>query len=204
MITCRFCNKELNDDDFYTRETGIKRTECKICSAVKHKTNYNNNKELRKSKMKLYYSLNRENVLKKKRIYKQENKDRIKEYEKKHNKERYKTDSLFLLSRRIRALVSMSLKEKGYKKNSKTEKLIGISLQEFFQYLGEKPSLNCHLDHICPCSQAQNEDELIKLQHYTNFRWLSAEDNMYKSDRCTPEGINMCHILLNRDWIDEQ
>lgn len=171
---------------------------------LKCKRNYNKNKELHKNKMKLYYLANREDILEKKRTYKQENKDKIKEYEKKHSIERYKNDSLFLLCRRIRSLVSMSLKEKGYKKNSKIEIIIGIPLQKFFQYLGEKPSPNSHLDHICPCSQAQNEEELIKLQHYTNFRWLSAEENMYKSDRWIPEGEEMCRILLNRDWKHEQ
>jgi hypothetical protein len=203
MKECRICKKELNDDNFHSREDGVKRTECKSCAAFRCKTNYNNNKELRRTQQKQYYRKNREQLLNKKRIYKKQNKDKINQYEKKHNKKRFKNDSLFLIRKRIGSLICMSLKEKGFKKKSKTEKLIGISLQEFFQFLGEKPSLNAHLDHICPCAQAQNEEELIKLQHYTNLRWLSAEENLYKSNNWTPEGEEMCRILLNRDWIHE-
>ena len=65
-----------------------------------------------------------------------------------------------------------------------------------------KPEGNIHLDHICPCAQAQNEEELIKLQHYSNFQWLPAEDNLKKYDSKTPDAEQKCIELLNREWIE--
>ena len=53
-------------------------------------------------------------------------------------------------------------------------------------------------DHICPCAQAETEEELIKLQHYLNIR--PYKDNLVKSDNKTPEGDDMCRLLLGREW----
>ena len=102
----------------------------------------------------------------------------------------------------ISSLINSSLRCKGFKKNSKTSQLLNCSIQEFQTYLGSKPDGNIELDHICPCGQANNEEELIKLQHYSNFRWLTAEENIQKSDNKTPEAEEMCIKLLGRNWID--
>jgi hypothetical protein len=40
-----------------------------------------------------------------------------------------------------------------------------------------------HFDHIIPVSSAKNEEELIKLNHYTNFQPLWAEENLSKSNK---------------------
>ena len=40
-----------------------------------------------------------------------------------------------------------------------------------------------HLDHIIPVSIATSEEEIIKLNHYTNFQPLWAEDNIIKSNK---------------------
>jgi hypothetical protein len=40
-----------------------------------------------------------------------------------------------------------------------------------------------HLDHIYPVSLAKDEQELIKLNHYTNFQPLWAIENMSKGNK---------------------
>ena len=40
-----------------------------------------------------------------------------------------------------------------------------------------------HLDHIIPISSAKNEEDIIKLNHYTNFQPLWAIDNLTKGNR---------------------
>ena len=47
------------------------------------------------------------------------------------------------------------------------------------------------------------KQELLKLQHYSNLRWLPASDNMYKSDKWTPDGASICKQLLGREWNNE-
>ena len=37
-----------------------------------------------------------------------------------------------------------------------------------------------HLDHIIPLAIAKTEEEIIKLNHYTNFQPLWAIDNLKK------------------------
>ena len=94
------------------------------------------------------------------------------------------------------------MKRQGFSKKSKTASLLGCSFEELQIHLGLKQECNYELDHICPCAQAQNEEELIKLQHYSNFRWLSAEENGAngKWNKWTPEGEELCRKLLGREW----
>ena len=61
------------------------------------------------------------------------------------------------------------------------------------------------IDHICPCNQAQTEEELIKLQHHKNLRPMithGPDGNFAKSDNKTEEAQKLCLELLERDWID--
>ena len=40
-----------------------------------------------------------------------------------------------------------------------------------------------HIDHIIPLATANNEEEVLKLCHYTNLQLLKPEDNMSKQDK---------------------
>lgn len=40
-----------------------------------------------------------------------------------------------------------------------------------------------HLDHIIPLATAETEEEIIRLNHYTNFQPLWAFDNLSKGSK---------------------
>ena len=113
-----------------------------------------------------------------------------------------KIDYQFFLRCSLARLISTSLSRHKYTKKSRTFELLGCEYEFFMLYLGDKPKGDYHLDHICPCKQAKNEEELIKLQHYSNLRWLPARDNLQKQAAKTKAGEYKCKQLLKRDWID--
>lgn len=79
----------------------------------------------------------------------------------------------------------------GYSKKSKTQEILGCSFEFFKEYIesmfvegmtwynhGE-----WHLDHKIPISWSETEEDLIKLNHYTNFQPLWSHDNLSKGNR---------------------
>lgn len=184
----------------------------------RHKEYYIKNKdkirEKRKEYHKSFYLKNQDRLKLQTKNYRDSNRSRIKEAQSNYhnnpinkqkinnrNKNRRKKDPLFALRSGVSCLIKAALTNSGYSKKSKTAQLLGCSYEDFLAYLGPKPDGDYHLDHICPNSQAQNEEEIIKLQNYTNFRWLSSIDNLLKSDNKTPEAEAKCRELLGREWI---
>jgi hypothetical protein len=98
---------------------------------------------------------------------------------------------LLKLRRSISSLLSISISKKGYTKKCKSYEILGCSYEEFKQHLERqfKKGMNWenrgqwHLDHIYPVSLAKDEQELIKLNHYTNFQPLWAIENRKKSNK---------------------
>lgn len=105
--------------------------------------------------------------------------------------ERLNKDNMFKLKCSIRNLVRSSFKNLGYNKNSKTFQILGCTSMEFYEHIESQfvDGMNWnnrklwHIDHIIPVSLAKTEEELIKLNHYTNLRPLWAIDNIRKSNK---------------------
>jgi len=128
------------------------------------------------------------------------NKDALRSYKRK----RLSSSLLFQLRNRLSSRLRHILCGNTHKSKS-TEKIIGCTMDFLFQYLGVDSLGNItdlHLDHICPCSQAQDQEELLKLQHYLNLRLIKASENLSKSDKRTPEAEEKCLQLLSREWIN--
>jgi hypothetical protein len=81
----------------------------------------------------------------------------------------------------------------GFSKKSKAFDILGCSAEEFKIYMESKfqPGMSWknntrygwHIDHIIPISSAQNEEQAIKLNHYSNLQPLWAIDNLKKSNK---------------------
>lgn len=141
------------------------------------------------TKNKLLKYTHNANVAQKKRYNK--NKLRISFKEKERVKRKMQNDPIFKIGRNIRSLIRCSFRNIGLRKNSKTVSILGCSIQSFKQYIESKfkekmswENKNLwHLDHIIPISLAKSEEELIKLNHYTNFQPLWAAENIRKSNK---------------------
>lgn len=147
--------------------------------------------EANKDKRKEYYQANKDNIRSTQKEYREDNKDKLKEYRVNY----YNTNHIFKLSCKIRSSIGKSLKMSNYKKNSRTAEILGCSFAEFKVHIEEQfprdmtwdNSLLWEYDHIKPLASASNLEEVLELNHYTNFQPLWREDNRKKSD--------------NPDWV---
>lgn len=127
---------------------------------------------------------------------------------------RKKSDPQFKLLSNMRSLLYNHLTRKDLKKHKKLEQYLGCSFNDFKSYIEKQFDGDLtwdnygsywSIDHICPCNQAQNEEELTKLQHFKNLRPMITHGpygNFAKSDSKTQEAQDLCVELLNRNWID--
>jgi hypothetical protein len=101
-----------------------------------------------------------------------------------------KADPVYLMARRVRARMYMALREKGFRKESTTAKMLGCSWEKFTKHIESQFTdgmswdnrSEWHLDHVLPLSCATTIEGLEKLSHYTNIRPLWAAENLRKSD----------------------
>ena len=108
-------------------------------------------------------------------------------------REKVKNNPVKLFAKRVRRNISMAFKCST--KPKKTEELLGCSIEEFRQYITSQFEQGMsmenhgrgkdkwHLDHKVPLDSANSIDELIKLNHYTNYQPLWEEDNLRKSNK---------------------
>ena len=212
---CSKCHRVLPVENF-RKDSGKSsgyRSQCKDCERPRIKKYYDNNKEEILRKNKEYVNNNRDKVSKKKRQTVEANYERYQKmwhnYYESH-KEQHNNNSkvwasrqrennpLFRLKSNVRSMIGHSFHRTGWFKKNLSEEILGISVDDFVQYLLETyrdfygydwdGKEKVHIDHIIPISIAKTEDEVIKLCHYTNLRLLNAFDNLSKSDKIDWEG----------------
>tara|TARA_R110000782_G_scaffold242674_1_gene329189 strand:- start:135 stop:551 length:417 start_codon:yes stop_codon:yes gene_type:complete len=137
--------------------------------------------------MKKYNEKNKEKQTEYFKIYHKNNLDK----KLKIQKQRKLTEPLYKLRCNISSLIRISIRRNGYSKKSKTYEYLGCSFEYFKVYLEKQFTEGMtwqnagewHLDHIYPVSLAKDEEELIKLNHYSNFQPLWAIDNIIKGNK---------------------
>lgn len=105
-------------------------------------------------------------------------------------KQKKAKDPVFAMAERLRNRLYIVMKNSGFKKNSRTEKMLGCSFKQFTKHIERQFTdgmswdnrSEWHLDHIIPLSCATTIEGLEKLSHYTNIRPLWAADNLAKSN----------------------
>jgi len=203
MKTCTKCKVKKDFNDFYKfklRKDGLT-IYCKDCHKKKVKNYKEDNKEKLKENSKAYYQENKDLLKQRTKKYREENKDYYTNYMNNYNKERKKNDEIFKFKHNIRCNILSSFKrgKNKFNKNTKTEDILGCTIDEFTNYIQSKFTKGMsldnqgewHLDHIIPLATANTEEDVIKLCHYTNFQPLWAYDNLSKGDKIITKQLNL-------------
>jgi hypothetical protein len=195
---CKVCLKEYNKI-YYQKDPERHRN--------RRKNYYLNNSELEKVKAKnkrldnteKYRQIDKESYQKRinyltcyNKNYREKNKEYFKE--KRTNwKKKKSQDPLYKFFNSIRQSILKSIRKGRYTKNSKTSEILGCSYDEIVKhfesnfeswmtwenrglYNGEF-NYGWDIDHIIPISSAKSEEDIIKLNHYTNLQPLCSKTN---------------------------
>lgn len=158
----------------------------------------NNNREKILNKNKDWKKNNQEKVKEYNKKYQKEYRNINRKKLSENCKIRRQTDHLYKLQGYIGNMINKILKSKNFKKTSKGEMILGCTYQEFKLYLESKfeswmnwdnygnpkdgifeLNKSWDIDHIIPLASALNEDELIRLNHYTNLQPLCSYTNRF-------------------------
>ena len=176
----------------------------------KAKNYYEKNKEQIAAQRKIYYEKNKSQIIERQIKYSEKNKEKIKKYDKirkksenltpdklkkqreysiNYTKNRRKNDVIFKFKHNISCLIRGSIKRRGGKKLTKSEIILGCTLNEFkihIESLWEtwmnwenygnpkdgiyEPNKTWDFDHVIPIKEGNTEIDVIKLNHYTNIQ----------------------------------
>jgi len=176
--------------------------------SIKEKDKLRKSSEEGKKKRRDHYRKNRERLLEYQKTpkqremrknYMEDNKIELNKKRREYSKIRKKEDPVFLLSERMRTSIYLAVKRKRVSKAVRTNEIIGISWQDFANYIESKfeswmswdnygrdysdYNKSWQIDHIIPLSKSNNIDDIVRLNHYTNLRPLCSKKNLEKSDK---------------------
>jgi len=163
------------------------------------KNYYKLNKErIKEKRLKRYYE-NKKIESEYVKEYSKNKRLELNEYRKEYDKKRIEVDVVYKFTKSIRSLIFISIKSRGYTKKSKTYTILGCSFEDFKLYIESKfenwmnwsnhgkytgnYNETWQFDHIIPISSAENESDVILLNHYTNFQPICSKVNNEKSNK---------------------
>lgn len=171
-------NKQYGEDN--KEELAVKRVDYLLKNRSKFKEyfyNYNKNN----SERRLEQRITRKYITKK--------------YNYLYKKHRYATDPMYKLHSNLSRTIHNAFRRFGFKKNSRTHEILGCTFEFFKIYIESKFELcmswenkglyngelnfGWDLDHIIPISSAKTEEDVLRLNHYTNFQPLCSYYNRY-------------------------
>lgn len=153
-----------------------------------------NSKKVKEDK-RIYYETNKDRITQ----------SRDKNKRNKNNRDKYINNPIFCFKLKITNSLREDFKRNGFSKNKReTEKILGCTIEFFYSYLELQWSLSHNLDdngqvwmswgnagkykkdcfnygwdrdHIIPLCTAKTEEDVIRLNHYSNFQPLCSKVN---------------------------
>jgi hypothetical protein len=163
--------------------------------AKTNKEYHDKHKEEIKERKRLWYIQNKEKIKIVNKTWRDNNKEHLLAYQAEYTSNKYKNDPIYKINTRIRKAIKNAFKIKGFNKKSKTQDILGCTFDEFKIYLESKfepwmtwdnhgkcnntVNFGWDIDHIIPLSTAKTEEDLIKLNHYSNLQPLCSYINRF-------------------------
>lgn len=191
---CKTCNEEKVLSEFYFRNKyGIYSSKCKNCTIAYEKVRRILKKTEISEYKKQYHSVNKE-LIKQRRLRHKIDIENRTVTRRAYENSRLKSDIQFRLQKNYRKRIYNALKRVNMYKSERTEKMLGCDIETLKTYLSSKFEDGMtwdnygewHIDHIFPISKVDltNEEEVLKVFHYTNLQPLWKIDNIKKGNKC--------------------
>lgn len=106
-------------------------------------------------------------------------------------KRKMETDPMFRFISQTRQAIRKSIRKMGYRKSGTTSRILGCDWAQFRKHIEAQflkgmsweNRSEWHIDHIVPISSASSQEDVLRLNHFTNLRPLWARDNCAKSSK---------------------
>ena len=204
---CSCCKQEKSLDDFYDvkRKTPLVRNiktdnkvaRCKQCYVAKAKEWSAKNIKKRLEISRKYTEKHKDKIKEKAKITRgtESYKNKAKEWRKNnvttYLRNKRQSDPMFALRFKMRSIIRKAFDRNGYTKRSKSQSILGCTFEQLKKHLESQfqPGMSWenrsewHIDHIIPLASVKTEEDVIRLNHYTNLQPLWAADNLRKSDK---------------------
>lgn len=189
-------NDRVNNPEKYKEIYQEYYSKNKLIIFEKNKKYYEKNKDKIKQYKKDWAKENEQHLKEKRKQYWNDNKVKLNQKQYERKKKRLLTDPLFKFKSNIRSLIFNSFYRKGFVKKSKSFEILGCSFEEFCTHIESlwshpnnldengnvwmnwnnrglyngTPNYGWDIDHIIPVSVGMTEEDVIKLNHYTNLQ----------------------------------
>ena len=154
---------------------------------------YKDNPQAFKERKDRYIQSHQEQYKESNRRYKSENRQKCADYER--NKRH--SDPVYRFRTSVRYLIWRYARKKGYKGSKQVWEMVGCDFDSFLAYIQGQfeegmtlenygHGVGCwNIDHIVPIRTATTDEDIERLNHYTNLRPMWASEN-YQRPRKTP------------------
>ena len=177
------------------------------------------NKEVLRKQGAAYLIKNRKKTNARQAKWRKNNPEKSAEYHKRYNDKKLGTP-LWRLEANCRSRIKDAFKNKGFKKNSKTQIILSCSYEELKCHIeakfkkgmtwenyghwsfGEFPEREWVIDHIAPLDLAETEEELIALSHYSNLQPLWRAENGSKNNKLILDMISPENKIRYKEMIE--
>lgn len=179
--------------EFFVTRVGGKNglgNHCRECQRAACKSHYERNKESYHARSRAFERANKEWQSARNKKYLNENREKVMA----RLRTRRQTDDLHRITLLIRVSIAGAFRRKGFTKRNRAAEILGCDW-EFLKTHIERQFVKgmswdavgkeIHIDHIVPLAAAKTEEDVIRLNHFTNLRPIWAKDNLSKGAQIT-------------------